>query len=136
MHLIRTTACAIALLGASTAVNASDFDGSAPLLCAVTYTVSCDHQGDCIQGSAESVNLPTFIQFDTQAKTAESLRAGGEERASQILSVHEEAGALVLLGVEQGGGWSAAIGEKTGKLTLSVAEDGIGYLVFGACTTL
>ena len=67
---------------------------------------------------------------------AQSVREDGGQRTSQILSVHEEAGALVLLGVEDSGGWSAAIGESSGKLTLTAAEEGMGYIVFGACTAL
>lgn len=41
-------------------------------------------------------------------------------------------GALVLLGVEQSEGWSTAIGEKNGKITLTASEKSIGYVVFGA----
>ena len=122
--------------GVSTLATAAPFDGSAPLLCAVTDTVSCDSMGECVEGSAQAVNLPVFLKVDVANKTAQSLRAGGEQRASKILSVHEEAGALVLLGVEASGGWSAAIGESNGKLTLTVAEEGMGYIVFGACTSL
>lgn len=116
--------------------TAAGFDGSAPLLCAVTDTVSCDSKGECVEGSAEAVNLPVFLKIDVTNKTAASVRASGEQRTSKILSVHEEADALVLLGVEDSGGWSAAIGESSGKLTLTAAEEGVGYIVFGACTPL
>jgi hypothetical protein len=68
-----------------------------------------------------------------QNKTAQSVRAGGEQRTSEILSTHEEEGALVLLGVDQGAGWSTTIGEDDGRLTLSVSGVGIGYMAFGAC---
>lgn len=125
-----------ALLSASMLVTAAAFDGSVPLLCAVTDTVSCDSKGECVEGSAEAVNLPVFLKIDVQAKTVQSTREGGEQRTSKILGVHEEADALVLLGVEQNGGWSAAIGESSGKLTLTAAEEGMGYIVFGACTSL
>jgi hypothetical protein len=37
---------------------AAAVDGSAPLLCAVTSTVSCDTQRNCIEGPADAVNLP------------------------------------------------------------------------------
>ena len=125
-----------ALLSASMLVTAAGFDGSAPLLCAVTDTVSCDSKGECVEGSAEAVNLPVFLKIDVPNMTAASVRADGEQRASKILSVHEEAGALVLLGVEENGGWSVAIGESSGKLTLTAAEEGMGFIVFGACTPL
>ena len=42
-------------------------------------------------------------------------------------------GSLVLLGVDQGAGWSTNIGESDGRLTLSVSGGGICYLAFGSC---
>ncbi len=122
-----------ALLSASMSVTATDFDGSVPLLCAVTDTVSCDSKGECVEGSAVAVNLPIFLRIDVANKMAQSVRESGKQRTSKILSVHQEGDALVLLGVEQSGGWSAAIGEHNGKLTLTVAEEDMGYIVFGAC---
>jgi len=123
-----------ALLSASTLTAAAALDGSAPLLCAVTHTVNCDSGSSCIEGPADAVNLPVFIIIDAQNKTAQSTRVGGEQRTSEILSVHKEGGALVLLGVEQGAGWSVAIDGSTGKMTLAVAGKGIGFLALGACT--
>ena len=136
MRKTMTAMCGTALLGASMSVTSAGFDGSVPMLCAVTDTVSCDSKGECVEGSAEAVNLPVFLKVDAANKTAQSVRQGGEQRTSRILGVHKEADALVLLGVEASGGWSAAIGEHSGKLTLTVAEEGMGYIVFGACTPL
>ena len=122
-----------ALLAASTLTAAAALDGSVPLLCAVTGTVSCDSQGECVDGPAEAVNLPVFLKIDVPNKVAQSVRAGGEQRTSEILSTHQEEGSLVLLGVDQGAGWSTTISESDGRLTLSVSGAGIGYLAFGAC---
>ena len=122
-----------ALLAASTLTAAAALDGSVPLLCAVTGTVSCDSQGECVEGPAEAVNLPVFLKIDVPNKVAQSVRAGGEQRTSEILSTHQEKDSLVLLGVDQGAGWSTTIGESDGRLTLSVSGAGIGYLAFGAC---
>ena len=122
--------CGTALLSASMSATTAGFDGSVPLLCAVTDTVSCDSKGECVDGSAEAVNLPVFLQIDVANRTAASVRASGEQRTSKILSVHEEAGALVLLGVEDNGGWSVAIGESSGKLTLTAAG-AVGGALFG-----
>ena len=122
-----------ALFAASTLTAAAALDGSVPLLCAVTGTVSCDAQGECVDGPAEAVNLPVFLKIDVPNKVAQSVRAGGEQRTSEILSSYQEKGSLVLLGVDQGAGWSTNISESDGRLTLSVSGAGIGYLAFGAC---
>lgn len=123
----------IALLIASTTMAAAALDGSAPVLCAVTSTVSCDAQGDCIEGPAGAVNLPVFLKIDVQNKVAQSVRVGGEQRTSEILSMRKEDGSLVLLGVDQGAGWSMTIGESGGQSILSVSSAGVGYIAFGAC---
>jgi hypothetical protein len=128
--------CGLALLCASAWVEAAGFDGSKPLLCAVTNTVSCDFQGDCIEGPATAINMPVFIKIDFQNKTAESTRESGEKRSSKILSMHEGEGALVLLGFEQSAGWSAAISETSGHLTVTAAAQDVAYMIFGACTVL
>jgi hypothetical protein len=133
MKLMTRLLAGSALLGASLSTIGATLDGSVPLLCAVTGTVSCDALGECVEGPAEAVNLPVFLKIDVQNKVAQSVRAGGEQRTSEILSMHKKEGALVLLGVDQGAGWSTTIGTSDGKLTLSVSGAGIGYIAFGAC---
>ena len=54
-------------LGVSTLATAAPFDGSAPMLCAVAATVSCDSKGECVAGSAQAVNLPVFLKVDVVA---------------------------------------------------------------------
>jgi hypothetical protein len=134
MKTIVSAFCAAPLFAVSTPIEAADFDGSVPLLCAVTSTASCDAQGECIEGPANAVNLPVFVTIDVPSKIAQSTRAGGEKRTSEISSVQKGEGALVLLGVDQGAGWSVAIGESSGKMTLAVSGDGVGYLAMGTCT--
>lgn len=136
MRKATTVMLGTVLLSASMSATAAGFDGSVPMLRAVTDTVNCDSKGECVEGSARAVNLPVFLKVDVGNKSVQSVREGGEQRTSQILSVHEDAGTLVLLGVEDSGGWSAAIGGTSGKLTLTAAEEGMGFIIFGACTSL
>jgi len=77
-----------ALSAASTLAVAAALDGSAPLLCAVTETVSCDAQGECVEGPTEAVNFPVFLKIDVQNKVAQSVRASSEQRTSEILSTY------------------------------------------------
>lgn len=122
-----------ALSGASMVTTAALLDGSAPLLCAVTSTVSCDTQRNCIEGPADAVNLPVFLKIDVANNVAEGIKAGGEKRTSKILTAEQADDSLVLLGADQGMGWSASIDQTAGKMTLSVSGAAVGYLAFGTC---
>ena len=117
---------------ASAGLVASE-QGSSSMLCAVTSTVSCDPQGNCIVGPASAVNMPTFMNFNLEKKVVESARQGGDRRTSKIVSISSQGDVLVLLGDEGTNGWSATIHKSSGNLTGSVATDGIGYLIFGSC---
>lgn len=41
---------------------------------------------------------------------------------------------MILQGVEGGRAWSMVIGKETGKMSATVADDQVGFVVFGACT--
>lgn len=42
-------------------------------------------------------------------------------------------GNLILQGVQNGKGWSMVITEATGKTTIAVSDNQVGFVVFGAC---
>lgn len=123
----------LALMTASLGLSAADLDVTAPVLCAVTQTVSCDRQGVCTEGPADAVNLPVFFKIDLKNKVVTSAKQAGEQRTSKLLNVNADGAAVVLVGFEPEGSWSAIIDKATGSMTLSVAESSLGYLVFGAC---
>jgi hypothetical protein len=62
--------------------------------------------------------------------------AEGEKRATAIKNRQQLDGMLILQGTENGRGWSMAINEKSGEMTLAVAGDQVGFVVFGACMRL
>jgi hypothetical protein len=63
-------------------------------------------------------------------------RPDGVERIAEIGTVTTQEGALVLQGVQAGHGWSMAISRVTGSMSLTIAGDGSGFVVFGTCTAL
>lgn len=123
----------LALTTASLGLSAADLDATAPMLCAVTHTVACDSAGDCVDGAADAFNLPVFLKIDSANKVVVSAKGGGERRTSKILKINTEGDGIVLTGFEKKGGWNAVIDKATGKMTVSAAEQGVGYLVFGSC---
>jgi hypothetical protein len=60
----------------------------------------------------------------------------GEKVASAIKNQQQLDGTLILQGTENGRGWSMAINEKSGEMTLTVSGDQVGFVVFGACMSL
>ena len=123
----------LSLLIGATAAFADKFDGSSPLLCAATQTVSCDAVVDCVKGPADAVNLPVFIKFDAKKKEVVTAKESNEPRTSKIVQVDNQESALVFVGIDPAGAWGAFIDKATGDMTLSIAVNGTGYLVFGSC---
>jgi hypothetical protein len=116
--------------------SAAGIDGTTPLICASIEAFDCAAGGDCLKGTAESVDVPQFIRLDFQEKVARATRPDGEERTSKIESTTEDEGALILQGVQGGLGWSMAIAKEGGKMALTAAGEQVGFVIFGACTPL
>jgi hypothetical protein len=116
--------------------SATGFDGSQPLLCASIETFDCAPGGDCLKGTAESMNVPQFIRLDFKDGAARATRPDGTERTSKIESTTLNDGALILQGVQGNLGWSMAIAQDGGSMALTVAGEQVGFVIFGACTPL
>jgi len=131
----RTIAAALGLLlvgGGGTA--SAQFDGSAPLICAIVDVEECDARVGCEAREVEDVDLSQFLRIDAAAKKLSSTRPGKERRESQIQHVGREGGNLVLQGAEAGRGWSMVIAEDTGKMSGAMTTAEGVFVVFGACT--
>ena len=105
----------LALAIAATGATADSADGSAPLLCAATQTLSCGPVGDCFKGPANAVNLPVFMKFDLQKKEVVTAKESAEPRTSKILEVNDQGDALMLAGIDPAGSWSGAIDKASGE---------------------
>jgi hypothetical protein len=115
---------------------AEDFDGTKALICASIETYECAPDADCVKGTAESINAPQFIRLDFKDMVARAVRPDGEERTSSIESLTQNEAELILLGTQEGLGWSMSITQGSGKMALSASGDRVAFVVFGACTTL
>ena len=112
---------------------AGKHDGSAPLLCVPIGITECGAEGECKRGTTESVNLPQFIKVDVKAMT---VRSEEQKRDSPIKTVEHMNGKLILQGTQGERGWTMVIAEDTGRLSATIAADGEGFVVFGACAVL
>lgn len=136
MSMIKRAAVALCLSIAPLTATAAGFDGTQPLICAAIETFECGPGGECMKGTAESINAPQFIRLDFTAKTAQATRPDGEERNSEIQSLTQNAGELILQGVQEGLGWTLAISQENGKMSLTASGDQVAFVLFGACTSL
>jgi len=110
------------------------YDGSVPLLCVPIEGIECEVAGKCLAGTAESVNLPQFLRVDVQNKKISAADKSGRETAIRYLE--RANGRLIMQGVQGGRGWTMVISEETGKMSGTVSEDEVGFVIFGACTPL
>jgi len=63
-------------------------------------------------------------------------KASGLNRSTEAKSVERADGTITLHGTQAGRAFSAVITEATGVITLAVALDDTGVIIFGACTPL
>ena len=143
LMMLSVTGCYSSGRGVSSSLLAvgSDFDGSKPLVCTVIDVRECIVGEGCKAVAIEEINLPRYLWVNVGKKTIQSKQTGDDARKSQIESVKQVDGKLILQGAEQGRegvrdgfGWTIAIMEDTGQMVLTAAGDLVAVAAFGACT--
>jgi hypothetical protein len=125
-----------AMVLASSAANAkSNFDGSANLLCATFDISACLDGSTCVRGEARKFDMPEFMTVDFKKKVVHATYEGGEMEAESpfgnFLSTETQ---LIMQGVENNHGWTMAIDQNNGRMSLAVVGDEVTFSFFGACT--
>jgi hypothetical protein len=118
----------------SSAPAATPFDGSAPLICALIEVMDCVPGADCQRGAPESVSLPQFVKLNFSEKTLSTTEVAQKQEATPIKHLEPFDSRLILQGVEGGRAWSLIIAKDTGKMSATVSDDQVGFVIFGACT--
>jgi hypothetical protein len=111
-------------------VSASDFDGSKLLICAPVEAMDCVAGGACEKNTPDEVGAPAFIRIDVARKAVV-----GPKRTSAIQVLEKTDQQLLLQGTELGYGWTLALDQETGKLSITLANREGAFVLFGACTT-
>lgn len=124
-------------------VSASPFDGAQPLICASTEILECIPGAGCNRVTAESIDAPQFIRIDFSANAMSAEGVDDDKKVSQIERSETVDGKLMLQGAEDGVegvrdglGWTLAIAQETGKMSLTASGDDVGFVIFGACTAM
>jgi hypothetical protein len=117
-------------------VSATDFSGPNNIVCAAIDVVACvDGQG-CVEDGARAFDLPQFLFVDFTKKLVRGTEEGGHQETSPIMNMEATEKQVILQGVENHHGWTAAIDRQTGRMTLSSAGADVSFMIFGACTAL
>ncbi len=101
------------------------------LTCALTSAYACTSEEGCEESSVQDVALPRFIRIDLKAKTIKSLDKN-IARETRFKEIDRVQGMIILHGTEQRG-WTVALGQDSGTLTLSAAGDDESFVIFGSC---
>ena len=118
---------------ASPAVAAGKYDGSKPMLCAISAMSECTADGKCERSAPQAGNnLPTFVRVDVKGKLLTDNDGSGRKSEIKVATVVD--GQLMLQGVENGKAWSMVIASEGGTFGASVVEDDGLFALFGHCT--
>lgn len=121
-------------LGCASPVQATEGE-RLPFLCAPGEPIQCESNGQCTRVTIQSTRLPRFIHVNFVAQQLSGVTEG-QKVVTTIKNRQQLDGVLILQGSENGRGWSMAINEKSNDMTLTVADDQVGFIVFGSCTRL
>ncbi len=113
---------------------ADDSEGLEPLICAVIEDHACSPGEKCVSGTAESINLPQFLRINFGERIITGDAGDGKVRSTAINHMVRVSGKFILQGIQDDKAWSMVITTTTGKMTLAVADEGVGFAVFGICT--
>ncbi|MBW2716856.1 MAG: hypothetical protein JRD03_12295 [Deltaproteobacteria bacterium] len=128
------TASVIVLLVAPLGVSlADDFDGSEKLRCVPTDATECSGAGECKRVTVEEINIPRWIYVDVKKKKLSGTDSDGEDETTAIENVLITDGQTILQGAESGRAWSMVIDQTTGDMTIAIAGDETGFVLFGVC---
>ena len=121
----------LALSLIATAVCAGDFDGTAPMVCAVLESHDCLPNHKACKALEPEAGEDTSLHIDVPNMTIKS--PSFRAKALPLQSVSNNTESLVLQGKDLGLVWSATIHRTTGRLTVAVADREGAYVVFGQC---
>lgn len=115
----------------SAPVVAGDFDGTKLLICAPVTSMDCMFGDECIKGTPEDIGAPAFMRIDFAKKAIV-----GPKRSSEILQMDKSEGQLLLQGKEAGFGWTIALDQEDGKMSVTLVNRDGAFVLFGSCTPL
>lgn len=113
---------------------AEDLTGVNKFICSASLAQICFESGECFQRLPADMSMPEFVVVDMKAKTVKTTEASGLNRSSDFSFASRTETTIILQGIEDTRLFSFVINEKSGFLTVAIADDGYSMSVFGSCT--
>jgi hypothetical protein len=111
--------------------SAGDFDGSKLLICATVEAIDCAPGEECTKGRPDDVGAPQFLRIDFAQKVIV-----GPKRTTPIRFMDTSDDQILLQGMELGFGWTLALDQDSGMMTVTLVNREGGVVLFGSCTPL
>jgi hypothetical protein len=116
----------------SMGATAEAISGKKNLVCAAAAVVGCT-EGSCMQGRAQTFELPTFMFINAERRHVHANNEKGEEFSSPIKSFEITENTISLQGFENHRGWTIGINRDDGEMAMSSTGADVSFLVFGNC---
>ena len=110
-------------------VSAGEFDGSKKLICATTNAMDCVSGQECVKGRPGDIGAPKFLSIDFAQRTVQ-----GPNRTTAIASMDKGEDQILLQGSELGFGWTIALDQESGDMTVTLVNRDGAFVLFGSCT--
>jgi hypothetical protein len=134
MRVIFFAAATALALPVAPDASGAPFDGSQPMVCATLEVLQCEPGVRCEEERVDTVDAPQFLQISVPDKTVVGTRPSGAAVNAKIELVRHAEGQMFLQGIEATWGWSMAINEAKGNMSLAIHDDASSFAIFGACT--
>ena len=137
--LSATVFLGITLFASSSASAKGPIDGSANLICAAFDVMACLDGGICSRGEARAFEMPEFMNVDFKQNVVHATYEAEnemQEANSPIKNSEISGNQLILQGVENNHGWTMAIDQDNGRMSLAVVGHEVSFTIFGACKAL
>lgn len=121
----------VGLLVTAGTATAADFDGSKNLICAPVEVNDCTPVDGCAKTVPSEVGAPAFIRIDFAQQAMV-----GPERVSPIKLTERTERQMLIMGTELGFGWTVALDQVTGEMTVTMTNGEGSFVFFGSCTPL
>lgn len=125
---------AAVLLASHTVAADMQVSGKKNLVCASRDVIACVDGPVCMQGTANTFELPVFMFIDFKAREIRAVEGDGSSFASPVKTHEVTDQSIIMQGYENHHGWTLAIDRMDGDFTVSSTGPEVNYMMMGACT--